>query len=102
MIDEIIPAIKFQNAHQVSSGHGSRAHSHRDSDDEEAKLAKVPIRRLSRFEKRMGCNIKDLTRMDTRKHIEAVLVSKEQEKMKADMVEAYKDQQINDKIMAFA
>ena len=40
--------------------------------------------------------------MDARKHIEAVLVSKEQEKMKEDMIEAYKDQQINDKIMAFA
>ena len=40
--------------------------------------------------------------MDARKHIEAVLISKEQEKMKEDMVEAYKDQQINDKIMAFA
>ena len=76
MIEEIIPALKF-TAHAAASGRNSRTNSRRDSDDEEHKLAKAPIRRISRFEKRMGCSIKDLTRMDARKHIEAVLVSKE-------------------------
>ena len=100
MIEEIIPALKFRTA---AAGHAARRQDGgRDSEDEEYKHSRVPIKRLTRFERRMGATIKDIDQMDARRHIEAVLISKEQEHMKEDMIAAYKDQRINDKIMAFA